>query len=275
MKKTIFICATFVFFLIIGITGCKKNLQQEQDDKNKSAREEIKSQSWDSKTITPLKIRVSSYGFLVFPDVEDLDEYRSFLLSSTHNQVQEYLFGLGFKSVGAKLYGEEYASQIVTEEQSVNYIFNADQVFQVQNVIMKPIGETSAEVNWQFLLTMTPEYLTNSTYETLAAGKFDPNSMDKFATNAVDKSRDMFEFIAKNPFGYEEIEVNPTQRNTPMFGTIKTEETICEKQPYYAGSGNCVVNCKKVNHVTTYIFWVGFHRPDEILGTWQKAATGC
>src|SRR6185503_10044451 len=137
MKDKILICASIVCFLILSIIGCKKNFQQKEESKKEAA---------GYRTMNLNNITVSSYGFLVFPEAADLNGYREFLLSSTHAEVQEHLREIGFNSFGATVYGEEYLSQPVTEEQSVDYIFNTDQVFQVKNAIMKPIGETSEEV---------------------------------------------------------------------------------------------------------------------------------
>lgn len=274
MKKSILISATVVCLFIISISGCKRDIQLKEENKNEVSQQTVQNQSNSLRTPTWSNISLSRYGFLVFPKVADFNDYRAFLLSSTHSRVQKYLAGLGFNSNGATLYGAEYATKIVTEEQSINYIFNIEKVFQVENAIMKPIGEVNAEVKWQFLLLMTPEYLTNTSYEKLAAGIFDANSMNQFATNPVNESRKLFGFITNTPTGYKEPIANPAQTARPMFGSITNTWTECST-PYYSGSGNCVRGCQDMEQTTTYIFWIGFRGEQHVIGSYEVAAVGC
>jgi len=266
MKRPIFISATIVCFIIISISGCKKQIQQNVEDKKGSSGQTTQSQPWFNSTMPSENIAVSEYGFLIFPDADDFSDYRTFVLRSTHAEVREYLERLGVHSLGATLYGEEYASQPVTEEQSVNYIFNTDKIFQVQNVIIKPIGETNAEVSWQFILTMTPEYLSNASYEKLAAGTFDINTMNQFATNPEDEDLDMFEFITKTPLGYQEIEPNATQARRPMFGR-RSKTWRNYGGAHWEGSGDCVVCWEDVKRSTLYLFWIGFPGKEQYTGS--------
>ena len=221
MKDKILICASIVCFLILSNIGCKKNYQQKE--------------AAGSRTMNLNSISVSSYGFLVFPETADLDEYREFLLSHTHAEVQAYLREIGLRSLGATFYGEEYLSQPVTEEQSVNYIFNEDQVFQVKNAIMRPIDETGEEVKWRFLLVMTPENLFDDSYANLAAGTFDEGTMNKFATNPEDENVDLFDFIIDTPSGYEETVPNSAEARRPFIGKTVEHVKQCGGSHYDPG----------------------------------------
>jgi len=134
MKKIILIFTIVLSVSAVAFWGCKKGLQEEQQQAIFGSTEAH---------ANTLGISVNSeYGFLVFETVADLDAYRDFLRASTHAEVQEYLSGIDFpNSLGAALYDEKYYDDHVSEEQAADYIVNAHRIFQLQGVVMKPIEE--------------------------------------------------------------------------------------------------------------------------------------
>ncbi|MER3499185.1 MAG: hypothetical protein C4308_11410 [Chitinophagaceae bacterium] len=80
----------------------------------------------------------SNYGFLVFSTLKAADYYLQMVRISTHAQVQDYLSNLGFISLGSTLYG--HTSDTVTEQQSYDYLYDRYHIFQIEDVIFKPIG---------------------------------------------------------------------------------------------------------------------------------------
>lgn len=220
-------------------------------------------------------ISVSSYGFLTFPSLQDFNEYREYLTSKTHGEVQSFLNSISFNSRGETMYGQQYWNERVTEEQATNYIFNEDKIFQINNVVMKPINETIAEVKWQFILTMVSTNLSATSYQNLASGTYDGSTMNKFATNPVNGTFDLFTFIRTTPSGYEETVANSAQAKRPMFGSQSSTTTTCGQSYYDAGSNNCVQGCQNSVITTTYIFWIGFPSEPEVISSYTVPATGC
>lgn len=195
--------------------------------------------------------------------------------------MQQFLDSLGFHSLGEKRKRQAYAlqrlsvSQTATENELYEYILNSDGVVQVENAIIKPIEETTAEVIWQFLLVMTPQYLSSTTYADLVAGTFDPNTMNQFATNPEDVNFYLFDFISQTPSGYAETIVNPAVASRPMFGSREETWTECGGVYYNAGTGNCVRGCEDHKRTTTYIFWIGFRGADNVTASYEVPAVGC
>ncbi len=246
MKKLIVIFTVVLSAAVIAFVGCQKTSTEKQE-------QGIVGTTEVSANLLGMSVN-SSYGFLVFTTTDDVDAYLDYLKANTHADVQEYLSSIGFSnSLGATLYDEEYATELVTEEQAINYIVNTHRIFQVQDVIMKPINEVNEEVKWEFLLTMVSSNLNNSSYENLIANYYDENTMNKFATNWQDSTFDLLEFIDATPNGYEETEPNSTQAARPMFGSV----TTCTDTPggcFNINTGGydpcCYINTKK------YFFWI-------------------
>jgi hypothetical protein len=159
---------------------------------------------------------VNSRGFLEFDSAAEVEEYLKIVTSSTHAEIQATLSELHFNSLGAELYsGEKYANQTVSEEQAVNYVFDKHKILQIQNVILKPIGDTRCPVKWQFVLAMAERNINDESYEKLAAGEYDSNVMNKFATNSRVEG-DLFSFMEKHPSGYEDTDARscPNEEET-------------------------------------------------------------
>ena len=263
MRRSFLILALFASIAITYVSGCKKD-NYKPEENNVVIQPENANPGESSRD----GLSVSNYGFLVFPNLTSFNEYREFLLGHTHLEVKEYLAQIRFSSLGALMYGREYDSQLVTEEQSVNYLMSVNKVFQVDNAIMRPIGEKNAAVTWEFLLVMTPEYLNGASFENLAAGRYDATTMDKFATNPLDETVDLLKFIQKTPIGYEETVSYTEMARRPMFGSV-TNTWVNSSGPHYnAGTGNCQVCHERIRQTTTYIFWIGFPGEEYVVGSW-------
>ncbi|HNF29098.1 MAG TPA: hypothetical protein PLY81_02340, partial [Chitinophagaceae bacterium] len=131
MKKLIVIFTVVLSAAVIAFVGCQKTSTEKQE-------QGIVGTTEVSANLLGMSVN-SSYGFLVFTTTDDVDAYLDYLKANTHADVQEYLSSIGFSnSLGATLYDEEYATELVTEEQAINYIVNTHRIFQVQDVIMKP-----------------------------------------------------------------------------------------------------------------------------------------
>ncbi|MCC6182003.1 MAG: hypothetical protein IT237_09230 [Bacteroidia bacterium] len=216
----------------------------------------------------------SSYGFLVFTTTDDVDAYLDYLKANTHADVQEYLSTMGFSnSLGATLYDEEYATELVTEEQAINYIVNTHRIFQVQNVVMKPINEVNEEVKWEFFLTMVSSNLNFGSYENLKANYYDENTMNKFAA-AQEQETSIFEKIQSTPNGYEETEPNSTEALIPLYGRKYEYETSCS-QPHYNVLGNCVRDCQTIRRRVTHICFITIKGPKYVESSWSESSEGC
>lgn len=210
MRK-IFLASVIILFFIsfIIISGCKKDSRQINEIKpTKTEHENVAARL--------AGIYVSEYDFLVFPSVEDLEDYKEYILTLTHAEAQEYLTTIEFySSLGTILYDEEYADETVTEDQVVDYIFNTNKIFQIDNVIMKPITESECETTkWDFLLTVRDDYLNTSSHESLISGIYDEDVMNKFATAPQEQTVYLFDFINTTPYGYEETETNECPETT-------------------------------------------------------------
>ncbi len=250
MKKTILNFAIIVSSLSFIMLACKKESQQNVDQFNVVKENPSQKHGFSNGTISG-NARVSQYGFLIFDWEDDFEAFKKYVTRSTHGDVQRYLASIGFYSRGAEMYGPEFADRIVSEEQAVDYAFNRYLIFQVRNAIMKPIGETQAEVKWEFLLTMTPENLNPATYENIRLGAYDAHSMDKFATNPAVESLGLFDFIDRTPTGYEETQPNTAQAARPMFGSV----TTCTDSECFNPESGDYDPCSWVN-TKKYFFWI-------------------
>ena len=152
-------------------------------------------------------VSVSQYGFLVFENLEDFTNFHEFMLTNTHANVQTYLDELFFTSQGASMYSE-VSGDTVKEEECMYYAFGADEVIQIEGVIMRPIDSD------RFLLTMTPEFLDNETYGWLINGEYHGDVMSKIATNPTESTEyTFFDFINANPRDYEQTDPNSTPQS--------------------------------------------------------------
>ena len=131
--SAIIICTLSYFFI-----ACKKNGGEVQP--SASEKQEVLANTagrfQDSVSVSP-------YGFLVFLSVDNLEDYRQFILTHTHRQVNIYLDSLGFTSIGKTKYNSSYAASTVTDAQFLDYILDTNYIFQVSDVVFKPIGISS------------------------------------------------------------------------------------------------------------------------------------
>lgn len=151
---------------------------------------------------------VTEYGFLNFPDTKELGEFLIFCTENTHKDVQEYLNARRVSTLGHKKFeNEDLLGQKVKSEEAVYYILSSEGVFQIKNIIIKPITPSDCEISpWSFILTITNENLNKETYELLIKETFDSKSMNKFATNSLQSKRPLFDIIEEQPFGYEDTQ---------------------------------------------------------------------
>lgn len=268
MKKKLVIVSVLYSFLIFCMMGCKKDQQSRQTQAEKVAHNQSLQRGYLS------NIKVSQYGFLIFSSLSDVQEYLEFVKRSTHGELQDHLARIGFKSLGSTIYGKEFSSAAVTEEEAADYIVDAFHMFQVEEVVMKPIGETTSKVKWQFLLTMHTSNLNSESFEVMASGTYDADVMNKFATNSEDGSVNLFAFIKETPSGYEETTPNSAETKRPMFGETTTELQECG-QSHYTPLGNCVRDCQIRSVRKIYIFWVGIIVDDNVTSSWSEASGGC
>ena len=185
MKKTFVILALFASSFI--------NQSLAKDIPNKDA---VFTRPWS----------VSSYGFLIFPSVLDLDEYIRFVQTKTHAQMQQYIQDSlsGFTSIGTSLYSSSLVT--ITENEAYHYAMNTYRIVQATGVIIRPISERECSVNYEFVLTLTPAYLNSTTYSNLQSGTFDANSMNKFATNPDTESTSLADFVGSTPYGHADTD---------------------------------------------------------------------
>lgn len=149
-------------------------------------------------------ISVTSYGFLKFLSADNLGDFMDYLTSNDHRTVKAYLTNMGFTSIGHSLYGTSYDELTITEEQSYNYLYNTDYVFQIEDVILKPINPTSCEnIKFEFILAITEENLDSTSYNSLSTGTYDPSTMNKFATG-LSSNIDLLDYMSENPAGFED-----------------------------------------------------------------------
>ena len=152
---------------------------------------------------------VSSYGFLIFPTVLDLDEFINLVKSKTHSEIQQYITDSlsGFSSRGSSIYSNSDVT--VTESETPDYAMNTYRIIQTEGVVLKPISARECSVNFEFVLAITPAYLNSTTYGYLQSGTYDQYSMNKFATNPDTDAIPIKDYCALTPYGYEETDPNP------------------------------------------------------------------
>lgn len=154
----------------------------------------------------PSQWTVSSYGFLVFPTVFELNDFINFVKTKTHAEIQQYITDSlsGFSSHGSSIYSNSDVT--VTESEAHDYAMNTYRIIQTEGVVLRPISEQECSVNFEFVLAITPAYLTSTTYGYLQSGTYDQYSMNKFATNPDTESTPIVAFCALTPYGHEETD---------------------------------------------------------------------
>ncbi len=123
-KSALFLLFTFI------ITSCSKNDKTIKPGPDNQ--ESIRTESIND-------ITVSSYGFLIFPQASDVDEFLADIIGDTHGDVQAYLGRIGFSSQGASLYGSTYTNQAVTNGEAAYYLLSSAGIVQVEDIIYRPI----------------------------------------------------------------------------------------------------------------------------------------
>jgi hypothetical protein len=197
-----------------------------------------------------------------------------FIVTHTHRQVQNYLDSLGFISVGHSIYSGTIMTTSVTSAQAYDYLWNADQTIQLENLVMRPVGATGSgdEVKWQYLLVMDVSNLNSSTYADLSIGEYDGNSMNKFATNANSEEEiNIFNYTAEHPYGYDAGEPNSTETaQRPFIGRVRTNDKVeCAPRAYLNGANNCVKGCQKTKVYNNYFFWIGTGESEDSSPYWS------
>ena len=247
MKNNIFGWVIVTTTICVMAVACKKDVRVSDAP---ILNEEITA-SLENISSFESNMYVNGYGFLVFTADSSLDSYLNFVQTLTHAEMQRYHDDLEFYSFGSTIYGETYSNEQITEAQAIDYVFNQYKIFQVENVVIKPIGETTNEVKWPFLLAMVPENLSNSSYESLIAGVYDEYTMNKFATNSEADEITLFEFMDEIPNGYEEATANDAEARRPFWGKV----TTCTDSQCFNAQTNSYYNCSWVNTVK-YVFWI-------------------
>ncbi len=182
----------------------------------------------------------ANYGFLVFNETENIENYKNYLIGRTHGEVQEYLHSLGFSSLGSKIFIN--VEDVITDEQYSFYFLNVDAIFEVKNVIMRPTEQMGGNANWKFLLTMMTEYLNATNYGNLKEGSYNSNVMNKFTCGQTIDG-DLFDFISTHPFGFEN-NINIAQAASRPFWGSRHVITRHDEAGYYT---DCIVD---------YHFWI-------------------
>ncbi len=204
---------------------------------------------------------VSTYGFLVFPTVSDLEEYLTFITSKTHGEAQSYLNSISFSSLGATLYGYRDFNNPVSASQATDYVLNTARVLQVEEIVIKPVSQTSCQtVKWQFILAMKPAYVSSSSYDDLVRGVYDANTMNKIATNPPSSdTTSLTRHMTLNPYGYEETTPNPCPTNEAEkrpfwgYGPTSCQFSHTETNP---STGNPYNVYKRCDTGAYYVFWI-------------------
>ena len=247
MRKSIYVLAALC--VVLTFAGCKK----EQAPEKITPEEILLSDPTEFDFYE--KISVSTFGFLVFPTEDDLETYRSYVGTSTHYEVQTYLTGLGFESQGHSIYTTEgQLSSTVEPEEIMDYVLSPDRTFQLDNVVLKPVGATEAdpgEVQWEYLLAMREDYLGSSSYEDMADGVYNDSYMNQFATNPDTEGDAIHDIMQLTPTGIEETVPNAVAAARPFWGhgdatcnvggqwfnpttnTWNNYYDVCDPGPYY------------------------------------------
>jgi hypothetical protein len=252
MKKVIIICTLFFFLSAIFFVACKKG---------NDITSTTKSSSLLTRTVTATLSVNRDYGFLVFENIENLDNYKSQLVGNTHGDVRAYLNSIEFNSLGKTLYESISDQAEVTEEQAISYLLNTSGVVQIKNVVMKQINQNESQNYWDFFLTMNSSKLNTDNYSSLSAGTFSSSIMNKFACGQ-ELEGGLFEYIANNPNGYE---ATSAHSRTKFWGwnDIEVRLVNCPDSP------NCI--CKKhYQRYTVFWTWTGDDRV-----TYEKVDSAC
>lgn len=234
MKKIIFICLAVALATTTILISCKKGSENETT-KSEPAKHL-------ARTIPGFNVD-STYKFLVFANMTDVQTLASQLVGKRHAEVREYLSTNGFISLGNTMFSNLPSDSLVTDQQAGCYLINSVGVIQVQNVLFKQVDYLDKDINdWNFFLTMTTDYLTSENYTLFSKGTYKHKLMNKFACGQ-DISGNFFDFINSTPVGYESPTKVPVAARRPFWGTV----TTC---------GGCDGTGHQWCNHTHYIFWV-------------------
>jgi hypothetical protein len=199
-------------------------------------------------------ISVTSYGFLKFLSVDNLGEFMDYLTSNDHRTVKAYLSNLGFTSIGHSLYGTSFDGLTVSEEQSYNYLYNPNYVFQIENVIIKPISPTNCEnLKFEFILAMAEDYLDSASYSNLSNGFYESSTMNKFATG-LNSNIDLLDYMYETPTGYEDEEPNSCPTTTEVEESIAAGRRFWGHNHLPMCTPYSVLNAETGQYETTYMY---------------------
>lgn len=200
------IAAIFILSLMISVVSFGRFSTKIKDQKNTfyEKRENVKLSEWTFNT----------RGFIVFDDVSDLNSYMKHIISHSHAEVRAFLNKIGYTSIGSGIYSE-MSDETVTDDQVMDYVLSPENIFQVKEVIIRPIGTSScSHAKYPFILAMLPDNLTDETWERLVAGNYDVFSMNKFAINKAHGEFELTSFMRERPYGYEDLELNSCPSET-------------------------------------------------------------
>ena len=203
-------------------------------------------------------------GFQIFDTKENFEDYDNFLRNSTHAEVQDYLGGLSFNSLGKTKYAP--SSQQVSESQSIDYVFGIDRVVQIEGVVLKPT------TNNKFMLTLTIGYLNNGSFEELVNETYNSSIMDKFSTFPDEGGPLLISVVNHTPTGYEEIAEN-AQAARPFIGWSHIHYS--NSYPAYNGVGDCLLYSNECITNDYYFFGIHITHNDPTCSTTTTPSNQC
>jgi len=235
MKKSV-PCLFVSGFILVA--ACTKS---DSSFRNASANKASLAAVSKGELTVPTGVSVSKYGFLMFKTIDDLEWFSNYITSNSHGRVRELLASMGVTSLGASKYTA--SEEVVSASQMPDYLMNAYGVVQVAGAIMKPIDDD------EYLLVMTPPYLTEETYKLLASGTYNSSCMNRFATSPKEPlEMGLFDFIEEKPTGYSE-DASGVEAEKPFLGWF----VYWEKS--FVDDYGCVI---KVQNRAYYLFGIRF-----------------
>lgn len=274
MKKHLVLSCLTVIFLsgILFYWGCKKSTSTAEESSSvvetKPAKGILRFPIGSPTSKIMGTVEITADGFLKFPDVKVLAQYRQYLVGLTHAQIQSYLRSEGFNSYGALLYSGIIDRKNITEEQASDYLINADLLVQIDKIIYRPKQASACTVvKWDFVLAMDETHLSPSTLASIKTGTYDASHMNKFATNpSTELPETVDEFMRVTPTGYDETSSPCPPRGEslrrPMFGTGGWQPGSCTLEPAnnwldQNGDGIADPTYNKCRKRREYVFWIG------------------
>lgn len=148
------------------------------------------------------EVMVSPKGYLNFETTEDFINYKNFLDTHTYPEIKSYIQQIGFQSLAGENFTPENPEHLNQEEQT-KFLFNQDFILQVGTTIIKPIS------NYQFILTIDQNKLTDATFTQFKNGNFNINVMNKLSgLNFPAEHYSLFDFAGYSKYGNEDIDPN-------------------------------------------------------------------